>query len=150
MRRTLLTLCLALLAANAWADAILINDVRIFNGVDAELARGNVLVVDGVIKNISNDLIEAPDDATVIASQSSSPGPASVIAVDCVGVMLRPLAAIVLLGIPTARPHQSTVARVPLVNGQGVLACHMQMTPVRADRHLSGIGKVVRFHECEG
>ncbi|MDJ0709125.1 MAG: amidohydrolase family protein [Woeseiaceae bacterium] len=66
MRRSLLSVCLALLAATAWADSVLINEVRIFNGVDAELAPGNVLVIDGAIKTISDEPIEAPDGATVI------------------------------------------------------------------------------------
>ncbi|MDJ0794064.1 MAG: amidohydrolase family protein [Woeseiaceae bacterium] len=70
MRRSLLTLCLTVLAANAWAEAVLINDVRIFNGVDAKLSRGNVLVVDGVIEAISNDAITAPEGATVIAGNN--------------------------------------------------------------------------------
>ena len=67
MRRNLLSLCLTFLAVNAWADAVLINDVRIFNGVDATLSPGNVLVVDGIIETISEDAIAAPDGATVIA-----------------------------------------------------------------------------------
>ena len=70
MRRSLILLCLAFLTANAWADAVLINDVRIFNGVDAKLTRGNVLVVDGIIETISDDAITAPDGATVIAGDN--------------------------------------------------------------------------------
>jgi len=70
MRRSLLSLCLAFLAANAWADAVLISDVRIFNGVDAKLSQGNVLVVDGIIKTISEDVIAAPEGATLIAGNN--------------------------------------------------------------------------------
>ncbi len=70
MRRSLLTFCFALLTANAWADAVLINDVRIFNGVDANLSRGNVLVVDGMISAVSEDPIQAPNGATVIAGNN--------------------------------------------------------------------------------
>ncbi len=70
MRRSLLTLCLAFLTASAWADAVLINDVRIFNGVDTKLTVGNVLVVDGVIETISDEAIAAPEGATVIAGNN--------------------------------------------------------------------------------
>lgn len=48
------------------AETVLINDVRIFNGVDEELAEGNILVTDGLISTISNDAIEAPEGAVVV------------------------------------------------------------------------------------
>ena len=67
MHRFLLSLCLALVSFSALADSVLIENVRIFNGVDDKLTAGNVLVVDGLIATISNDAIEAPGGATVIA-----------------------------------------------------------------------------------
>ncbi len=70
MRRTLPTLFFALLAANAWGEAILINDVRIFNGVDPDLEQGNVLVVDGIIRTISSDPIPSPEGAKTIAGNN--------------------------------------------------------------------------------
>ncbi len=63
----LLAFCTLFFSIAAWADTILIEDVRIFNGVDAKIRSGNVLVVDGKIATISDDLIEAPAKATVIA-----------------------------------------------------------------------------------
>lgn len=55
-----------LLAVTAGADTIVINDVRIFDGVDADTDRGSILIVDGVIANISSGPIDPPDGATVI------------------------------------------------------------------------------------
>ena len=45
----------------SWCQAgtVLIEDVRIFNGVDARLTSGNVLVVDGLIADVSTDSIVA-------------------------------------------------------------------------------------------
>lgn len=54
------------LAASAAAQPILIQDVRIFNGVDLELTAGHVLVDEGTIQRVSADPIEAPDGALVI------------------------------------------------------------------------------------
>lgn len=70
MRRLLLSLCISLVSFAAYADTVLIEDIRIFNGVDAELTAGNVLVVDGLIATISSDEIEGPDGATVIAGNN--------------------------------------------------------------------------------
>ena len=70
MRRLLLSLCISLVSFAAYADTVLIENVRIFNGVDAELTAGNVLVVDGLIATISSDEIEGPDGATVIAGNN--------------------------------------------------------------------------------
>tara|TARA_R110002096_G_scaffold124002_5_gene268128 strand:- start:798 stop:2096 length:1299 start_codon:yes stop_codon:yes gene_type:complete len=50
----------------AMADSILIENVRIFNGVDASLMPGHVLVVDGIISDVSTATIEAPADSLVI------------------------------------------------------------------------------------
>lgn len=70
MRRLLLSLCISLVSFAAYADTVLIENIRIFNGVDAELTAGNVLVVDGLIATISSDEIEGPDGATVIAGNN--------------------------------------------------------------------------------
>src|SRR5210317_208506 len=70
MRRLLLSLFMSLVSFAAYADTVLIENIRIFNGVDAELTAGNVLVVDGLIATISSDEIEAPDGATVIAGNN--------------------------------------------------------------------------------
>ncbi len=48
------------------AQSYLIENVRIFNGVDPELAAGHVLVEDGVIAAVSEDAMSPPDGATVI------------------------------------------------------------------------------------
>jgi len=48
------------------AESYLIENVRIFNGVDPELTAGHVLVEDGVITTVSGDAITAPDGVTVI------------------------------------------------------------------------------------
>jgi imidazolonepropionase-like amidohydrolase len=66
MLRFSLLICTLLYALNTHADSFLIEDVRIFNGVDAKLTSGHVLVEDGKISQISNTPIEPPDDATVI------------------------------------------------------------------------------------
>lgn len=70
MRRLLLSLCVSFVSFAAYADTVLIENIRIFNGVDAELTAGNVLVVDGLIATISSDEIEGPDGATVIAGNN--------------------------------------------------------------------------------
>ncbi|MDH3622080.1 MAG: amidohydrolase family protein, partial [Gammaproteobacteria bacterium] len=70
MRRISLSLCALLVSLSAHAETFLIENVRIFNGVDASLSRGNVLVVDGIIESISTNAIEAPGGATVIAGEN--------------------------------------------------------------------------------
>jgi len=70
MRRVLLSLFVLLISFSAQAATVLIEDVRIFNGVDATLSHGHVLVVDGIIKTISSDSIDAPNDAIVIAGNN--------------------------------------------------------------------------------
>ncbi len=64
--KRILTVMLAVISSPALADTTLISDVRIFNGVDEELASGHVLVEDGVITTISDSPIAAPDGTTVI------------------------------------------------------------------------------------
>jgi imidazolonepropionase-like amidohydrolase len=66
MKKTITTLVLLAFALSVNAQTTLINDVRIFNGVDEDLTTGNILVTDGLIETISNRAIEAPDGATVI------------------------------------------------------------------------------------
>jgi len=66
MIRILALTCLACASFTAHAESYLIENVRIFNGVDAELSAGRVLVEDGVITAVSGDEITAPDGVTVI------------------------------------------------------------------------------------
>ena len=65
-----------LLSAVAQAETYLIENVRIFNGVDPELMSGHVLVEDGLISRITDEPIEAPEGATVIdgGNRVLSPG----------------------------------------------------------------------------
>ena len=67
---------LACCASAAEADSVLIENVRIFNGVDAQLRAGHVLVEDGVIARISQDAIAAPAGAVVLdgGNRVLSPG----------------------------------------------------------------------------
>ena len=66
MFRSFLIVALTCLSVSTWADSILIENVRIFNGVDATLTPGHVLVRDGLIAKVSTDTIEANDDTVVI------------------------------------------------------------------------------------
>ena len=70
MHRVLVTICISLISLCAQAGTVLIEDVRIFNGIDAKLTSGNILVVDGLIADISSDSIAAPEGATVIAGNN--------------------------------------------------------------------------------
>jgi imidazolonepropionase-like amidohydrolase len=70
MRRLLASFALCLAAFAAQAETVLIENVRIFDGVDAKLRHGNVLVRDGLIETVSDKPIEAPADATVIAGNN--------------------------------------------------------------------------------
>ena len=76
MNRVLLCARLACLSANAWADSVLIENVRIFNGVDAKLTAGHVLVEDGIIAAIATSVIDARDETTIIdgGNRVLSPG----------------------------------------------------------------------------
>jgi imidazolonepropionase-like amidohydrolase len=76
MRNTLLIAALACISFAAQAESVLIENVRIFNGVDSKLAAGHVLVEDGVIARVSKDPINAPEGATVIdgGNRVLSPG----------------------------------------------------------------------------
>jgi len=66
MIRILALTCLACASFTVHAESYLIENVRIFNGVDPELTAGHVLVEDGVITTVSGDAITAPDGVTVI------------------------------------------------------------------------------------
>ncbi len=76
MKRILSVALLTCLSFAAQAESYLIENVRIFNGVDPELTAGHVLVEDGVITAVSEDAITAPDGATVIdgGNRVLSPG----------------------------------------------------------------------------
>ena len=66
MKRFLSATLLLCLSFAVQAESYLIENVRIFNGVDPELTAGHVLVEDGVITAVSEDAIAAPDGAAVI------------------------------------------------------------------------------------
>jgi len=76
MRKIFLFVGIACLSCVAHAESTLIQNVRIFNGVDAELTAGHVLVVDDVISRVSADPIDAPEGASVIdgGNRVLSPG----------------------------------------------------------------------------
>jgi len=66
MRRMLIIAMLLAASPLALSDDYLIENVRIFNGVDSSLTKGHVLVSDGLIKTVSSDPIQAEDGTTVI------------------------------------------------------------------------------------
>jgi imidazolonepropionase-like amidohydrolase len=68
--RALLALPFLLASLTVQAETILIENVRIFDGVDDRLERGHVLVADGVIATVSRDPIDAPPGAAVIAGNN--------------------------------------------------------------------------------
>ena len=76
MVRSILVGVLVCLSTSAWADSTLIKNVRVFNGVDATLFPGHVLVEDGIISRISGDTITVGNDTDVIdgANRILSPG----------------------------------------------------------------------------
>ncbi|MDH3768443.1 MAG: amidohydrolase family protein, partial [Gammaproteobacteria bacterium] len=76
MIRITTAVCIGFLSVTANAQSILIENVRIFNGVDARLSAGHVLVVDGIIRTVSKSTIDAPDGALVLdgANRVLSPG----------------------------------------------------------------------------
>ena len=76
MKRLLTLLIAGALAPVACAQTYLIENVRIFNGVDADLRPGHVLVVDGIIETISGEPIQPPVDAEVVdgGNRVLSPG----------------------------------------------------------------------------
>jgi imidazolonepropionase-like amidohydrolase len=70
MYRALTSIVLCFAAMAATAQTVLIEDVRIFNGVDARLSPGHVLVRDGIIETVSGRPIEAPEGARVISGNN--------------------------------------------------------------------------------
>lgn len=66
MKRVWLIVAALAISTAAHADIVLIENVRIFNGVDDTLRAGHVLVDRGLIRSVSELPIEAPDGATVI------------------------------------------------------------------------------------
>ncbi len=66
MKKVLLFAGIACLSLPVQADSYLIENVRIFNGVDARLTPGHVLVEDGIISKVSGDPIAAPAGASVL------------------------------------------------------------------------------------
>ena len=76
MKRIWVAASLICLSFAVQAETFLIENVRIFNGVDANLTPGHVLVNDGIIARISQDPIDAPDGATIIdgGNRVLSPG----------------------------------------------------------------------------
>lgn len=76
MRRMLIIAMLLAASPLALSDDYLIENVRIFNGVDSSLTKGHVLVSDGLIKTVSSDPIQAADGTTVIdgGNRVLSPG----------------------------------------------------------------------------
>jgi len=76
MKRFLPAFFLVLLSLTAQAQSILIENVRVFNGVDPNLRSGHVLVEDGLIKRVSSAAIEAAGDTLVIdgGNRVLSPG----------------------------------------------------------------------------
>ena len=73
MLRIAVAVLFGLGSATAFSQAVLIKNVRIFNGVDHKLTPGHVLVVNGIIDNVSRDRIDAPGDAQVIDGQVREP-----------------------------------------------------------------------------
>jgi len=76
MKRALVIAILVFVPLAVQAENYLIENVRVFNGVDAELTAGHVLVEDGVIAVVSESAIDAPDGVTVIdgGNRVLSPG----------------------------------------------------------------------------
>ena len=76
MRKILVVAGLICVSLAVQAESVLIENVRIFNGVDSKLTSGHVLVEDGVIARVSKDPIDAPEGATSIdgGNRVLSPG----------------------------------------------------------------------------
>jgi len=76
MLRIALAIFVGLISTAALSQTVLIENVRIFNGVDHKLKPGHVLVVDGIIEKVSKDRIESPAGARVIdgGNRVLSPG----------------------------------------------------------------------------
>lgn len=70
MKKTLALFSLVCLSAPGWADSILIENVRIFNGVDEALTPGHVLVEDGIIAKVSTATIETGEGTQLIDGEN--------------------------------------------------------------------------------
>ncbi len=66
MKKILIFAAITCLSISAHADNYLIENVRIFNGVDARLLPGHVLVEDGIISTVSGDPIDAPAGTIIL------------------------------------------------------------------------------------
>ena len=60
MLRILTATLICLISAAAYSQTVLIENVRVFNGVDHKLTPGHVLIVDGTIDTVSKNRIDAP------------------------------------------------------------------------------------------
>lgn len=76
MKKILATAIMAGLSCGAHAESYLFENVRIFNGVDARLTSGHVLVDNGIISKISSEQIGAGADVVIIdgGNRVLSPG----------------------------------------------------------------------------
>ena len=66
MKKVLIFAAITCLSISAHAENYLIENVRIFNGVDARLLPGHVLVEDGIISKVSGNPIEAPQGTIIL------------------------------------------------------------------------------------
>ena len=66
MKKALIFAAITCLSISAHAENYLIENVRIFNGVDARLLPGHVLVEDGIISKVSGNPIEAPEGTIIL------------------------------------------------------------------------------------
>ena len=66
MKKVLIFAAITCLSISAHAENYLIENVRIFNGVDARLLPGHVLVEDGIISTVSGDPIDAPAGTIIL------------------------------------------------------------------------------------
>ena len=66
MKKILIFAAITCLSISAHAENYLIENVRIFNGVDARLLPGHVLIEDGIISKVSGDPIEALEGTIIL------------------------------------------------------------------------------------
>ena len=76
MKRILIIATFLAASTSAWSEDVLIENVRIFDGVEATLTAGHVLVSDGLIAEISSESIDVDGKTTVIdgGNRVLSPG----------------------------------------------------------------------------
>ena len=70
MKKLLAIVSFTCLSTAVLADSILIENVRIFNGVDEALMPGHVLVEDGIISKVSTATIESGEETMVIDGEN--------------------------------------------------------------------------------